>query len=210
MFAIFGKKAALLTLLLASLAGSALAQDSDHRTLEDQLLDCNAITDRLEELACYDAVVESLEARAEEEAATSAMVNVKADSSFDSAAAAVVAGGTAVTVSSQTQSSPASGPAADLSNAAVGKENEAVVANDAVEKETKLAPFDATIVDVWRTQDDRFAVKLDNGQTWRETAGSRVTIPKKGWTVTVTKSRFSGYRMKIENRKRLASVRLAE
>jgi hypothetical protein len=210
MFAIFGKKAALLTLLLASLAVSALAQDGDRKNLEDRLLECNAIADRLEELACYDAVVESLEARTEEEASTSVMDDVKADSSVNSAAAVVVTGGAAVTVSSQTQRSTASVPVANPDDATAGKEKEDVVANDAIEKETKLTPFDATIVDVWRTQDDRFAVKLDNGQIWRETAGSRITVPKKGWTVKVTKSRFSGYRMEIENRKRLASVRLVD
>ena len=77
-----------------------------------------------------------------------------------------------------------------------------------VEKKEEFESLQATVVRAWKNPTDgRFAVELDNGQTWRETSGSRSLMPKQGKTVEITKSRFGGYRMKIEGIKRLASVR---
>ncbi len=231
MFAIFRKMSIALLFILAGAAVSVAAQDENVRTLKDRLLDCNGITDRLEELACYDAIVDSLDESAAEEATeTESTVAVQAEPAVSPAAVivpvVVATESVAATASSTPAISPSETAAASSVPAAVSRSTveprpaaETVVAEAAnatkddtestmTRKAPKFESFEATIVDVWRTADDRFAVKLDNGQTWRETAGSRITIPKKGWTVEVRKANFGGYRMKIENRKRLASVKL--
>jgi len=235
MFGIFEKKSIALIFILAGAAVPVAAQGDTGRTLKERLLDCNDITDRLDELACYDAIVDSLDenpvaevaepdatmAVQTETAVSSALIIVPAAVATESAAA------TAPRAISADHDSPDAAVAAAVP-AQVSRDTarpqvvaETVVVEDSkatredsdseqVRKAPKFEPFEATIVDVWRTADDRFAVKLDNNQTWRETAGSRITIPKKGWTVKVTKGSFGGYRMKIENRKRLASVRLQD
>lgn len=215
MFAISGKMLTMLALVLAGAAVPASAQERSNQVLKDRLLACDRISDRLEELACYDAIVDSLDEDKAAETTTSDSAAVQAEQAVTPATvlvpAAIAAESVAETASlapSAVSSPSETVPVAVQSDA----ENEPaaidVAESEETRKEPNFEPFEAIIVDVWRTVDDRFAVKLDNGQTWRETAGSRITIPKKGWIVEVTKARFGGYRMKIENRKRLASVKL--
>ena len=63
------------------------------------------------------------------------------------------------------------------------------------------------IVRVWERHDGRFTVKLNNGQYWRETEGTRVGIPDVGDEVTVSRGLFGSYRMKIDGISRVAWVR---
>lgn len=65
----------------------------------------------------------------------------------------------------------------------------------------------ATIVRAWRNHDGRFSVELNNGQVWRETQGTRVGMPKEGKSVEIFEGRFGGYRMRIEDIRRIAWVR---
>ena len=68
-------------------------------------------------------------------------------------------------------------------------------------------PHEAEIVEVRMHHDGRFSVRLDTGEVWRETEGSRIRTPKPGQWVEVYKGTTGGYRMKIEGRPKLAWVR---
>ena len=107
-----------------------------------------------------------------------------------------------------------------------GRDSMQSKAEEEEEEEEKL-PLEmrATIVRSWRNNDGRFSVELDNGQTWRETQGSRVAgpsdnnlvwggrnasgagLPREGRSVEVFEGRFGGYRMRIEGITQLAHVR---
>jgi len=77
-----------------------------------------------------------------------------------------------------------------------------------VEKKEEIRSIQATIVNAWPTVDGRFEVRLDNGQVWRETEGTRrMRLPKEGSSVVISKGRLGSYRMKIGNDNRLAAVR---
>ena len=65
----------------------------------------------------------------------------------------------------------------------------------------------ATITGVTEHHDGRFSVKLDNGQVWRETQGSKVGIPEAGARVELKHGRFGGYRMNIDGLYRTAWVK---
>lgn len=76
-----------------------------------------------------------------------------------------------------------------------------------VVEDDKPLSISATIVRSWRNHDGRFSVELDNGQIWRETQGTRVGFPKEGKSVEVFEGRFGGYRMRIEDIRKIAWVR---
>lgn len=107
-------------------------------------------------------------------------------------------------VASSADAPSANAPSVGLPSASVSARPES--------KETKqdVEVIKATIVRSWRTTDGHFAVELDNGQVWRETAGTRVGQPKVGRSVEISNGRFGGSRMKIENMPSLAWVRRAE
>jgi hypothetical protein len=87
-------------------------------------------------------------------------------------------------------------------------------ANQKVEvqkKENEIDSIHATIVEVWPTIDNRFEVRLDNGQVWRETELTRIERkPRVGSAVRITRASLGGFRMKIGNDNRLAAVRRTE
>lgn len=70
-----------------------------------------------------------------------------------------------------------------------------------------MESISATIEDVWPTIDDRFEVRLDNGQVWRETTNTRVRMPKPGSNVEISRASLGSFRMKVNNDNRLAGVR---
>jgi hypothetical protein len=85
------------------------------------------------------------------------------------------------------------------------------VAEQKAEVQTTVQEIDtihATIAEVWSTIDDRFEVRLDNGQVWRETELTRRTrMPEVGSTVRITRASLGSFRMKIGNDNRLSAVR---
>ncbi len=104
----------------------------------------------------------------------------------------------------------AAAPAAPAAPAAVSQVS-APPADAEEFKENNVAGSDLTgggvIVRVWERHDGRFTVKLNNGQHWRETEGTRVGIPDVGDEVTVSRGLFGSYRMKIDGIARVAWVR---
>lgn len=79
--------------------------------------------------------------------------------------------------------------------------------NDLDDQDPAVESIRARITQVWRTNDGRFAVRLDNGQIWRETQGTRIGMPDEGRTVEISHGRLGGYRMKVDNITRIAWVR---
>lgn len=204
-------------LLLLLLTTAASAQDS---TVTDQrLLACDAIENSAERLACFNEVVESLRSPPAAKATADVVEaqppapgpEVRPESAPEPAArpdAAVVS-----------EAAPGAEPGKD-NPASVTYEAQAPKAQPAPVKpatrvtETRKTTADLTgsahIERVWQNLDGRFTVRLDNGQVWRETEGSRVGIPDAGASVKITRSLFGSYRMKIDGIPQLAWVRQTE
>lgn len=118
----------------------------------------------------------------------------------------------------QTVTAPAE-PAADVSPSVAAATGSAVSQAPAPQADAEVykenvAPSndgdltgEGVIVRVWERHDGRFTVKLNNGQYWRETEGTRVGVPDVGDVVTVTRGLFGSYRMKIDGISRVAWVR---
>jgi len=217
------KMAALVAAAIVSFVGSAAegALDDAQNQTEERLLACDSISDPAEKMACFNGVVERLKESNAVPAAESPSAPTPAS---DTTAATAAASATAVAIPAA-PSEPE--PAADLhSSTGAGTPVEPTAAADTAEdnfgiedvkvetaeprkeeEKEEIKSVQATITDVWTTIDGRFEVRLDNGQVWRETSGSRIKMPIAGSIVQIKKGRLGSYRMKIGNDNRLAFVR---
>jgi hypothetical protein len=216
----------LASVLLVLAATSSEAQDV--QATDERLLECDALADSAERLACFNRVVENLRPAAPPPPATD---NVPAAEPVIPEAPAEPA-----TLRPETGSevpdvpSPAPtvvGPAVDETMPAAEMPGEIPAERMATpppappesrvaeapqpakpaKQKQKRPTGDAVVVDVWEQVDGRFTVRLDNGEVWRETEGTRVGMPDVGASVTVTRGLFGSYRMKIEGIARVAWVR---
>ena len=169
-------------LLTIASAAPASAQVLAEGVVTKQLLLCDDVIEVSERLTCFNAIVDSLKAAPIVPAAR------KPAESVSVSEAPVVA-------------STAAPETDDFGS-------EGVASRSTREKKSSVVDnIEATIVRSWKNYDERFSVELDNGQIWRETQGTRVGQPKVGKSVKITKGRWGGYRMKVENIKRIAWVR---
>lgn len=192
--------------------GLAFAQDGDQAETADRLIACDDIDDVSERLACFDAVVNEMKEssaavddRSEQGAVPEETVEVPAPEPAPAAVPAVVE---AVPVEAEspppetTESADEPGISIDVREAPpTGKIPLGLQGAD------EEGTVHATIVKIQRMFDGRFTLTLDNGQSWRETQGSRVGMPKVGQSVEIFEGRMGGYRMRIENIPQLAWVR---
>ena len=214
--------AAIIVLVVISVAAPARAQDDVQNGTTERLLACDAIADLTEKLVCFNDIVDGLKKNLAAPAGGSASaITPTAVPPLSDAIGTTVAAPLAATVAvarepaAEIDASPPTGaavaPAASSDAVADEVDRESVEIDTARqendEKENEEVSIQATIVDSWRTADRRFEVELDNGQIWRETSGSRIGLPKIGKSVKISEGRFGGYRMKVENIKRQAYVR---
>ena len=171
-------------LLTIAGAAPAVAQVLAEGEVTKQILLCDDVVEVSERLACFNAIVDSLEAAPIVPAAKNPAASVSISE------APVVASTAAPEIDD------------------FGSEGIASRSNKEKEEESSVVDtIEATIVRSWKNHDERFSVELDNGQIWRETQGTRVGQPKAGKSVKITKGRWGGYRMKVENIKKIAWVR---
>ncbi len=198
------KMAAVLPLMLAAIASQASPQVGNLAGLVDRLLVCDGIVELSRRLACYDVIAENLKQNratvTNPQAEESLPAEIHADNPTTAGDTPAVATATAVP-RSYTDNSRAD------ETFGFNVETRESAEQKGTRKKEEIKSVQAKITRVWGTSDGRFAVELDNGQRWRETSGSRIGMPKAGRSVEISKSRFGGYRMKIERIKRLASVR---
>ena len=166
---------------IASFA-SAVAQGLAEGEIAERLLVCDDVDDQTERLTCFNAIVDNLKI---------APVVPAAKNPSES-----------VSVSEAPVVAPAAAPDIDDFG------SEGIASRSSQEEESSAVDnIEATIVRSWRNHDGRFSVELDNGQIWQETQGTRVGLPKVERSVKISTGRWGGYRMKIDNIKRIAWVR---
>lgn len=198
------KVAAVLPLMLAGIATQASPQVDKLAGLVDRLLVCDSIVELSRRLACYDVIAENLKQN---------RATVTNSQSEETLPAEILAANPTSADDAPAVSSATAVPRPDTDKSRVDEtfgfsvETRESTEQKSVRKKEEIKSIQAKITRVWGTSDGRFAVELDNGQRWRETSGSRIGMPKAGRSVEISKSRFGGYRMKIERIKRLASVR---
>lgn len=185
-------------------AAPARAQDGAQNGTTERLLACGVMTDPTEKLACFNAVVESLKQNPAAPSANSPSASVPSSVSSPAARTTTTAPG----------APPPVAPVASTVTPATVVDDfgrDSIMAKTAKKKDKEekkdVEPIQATIVHSWKIIGGRFAVRLDNGQVWRETEGTKVGFPKEGRTVKISKGRLGGYRMKIEQITRVAWVR---
>ncbi|MDH3533037.1 MAG: hypothetical protein OEO82_08910, partial [Gammaproteobacteria bacterium] len=71
-------------------------------------------------------------------------------------------------------------------------------------------PCEAKIVKVRLHHDGRFSVRLDNGETWRETRETKMRVPEAGRLVEIFKDGPGGHRMRIKGNPRVAWVKRSD
>lgn len=232
-------------LCVCGISAESSAQVAAEKDTTARLLACDPITDPAEKMACFDAVVKSIQSEADDrpaEVTDSPRPAVAPDSEVaESAAPAEVdaapvarGGATAVAVPAKNpradpQVAPDDAPAeVPVSGAAPGataagspvdvnrqaenyfglEDSQTWEATERVREVLEnMESISATIEDVWPTIDDRFEVRLDNGQVWRETTSTRVRMPKAGSSVEISRASLGSFRMKVNNDNRLAGVR---
>lgn len=220
------KMAALVAAAIVPFGGSAAvgAQDNAQNRTNERLLACAGISDPAEKMACFDAVVEDLKQSPPAPAAELPSATAPAPDTPAATAPAAAALATAIA----TPAAPSEPePAAELQSSTptdtlveptvtsdtvaddfgLEKKNVKTAEQKEEEKKEEFRSVQATIVRSWHIADGRFAVELDNGQVWHATEVYRVGLPGVGRSVEIFEGRFGGYRMRIENIKRLAWVR---
>jgi hypothetical protein len=209
--------------LSALVAGAALAPvaaaQSDTDATAEQLLQCDAITQPAEKLECVNAVIESVKSSraAGQRPETAAGDATPTDSSSPGETLPAAAR------DGRAPATPATAPAPQRATSDRAQQGNDVLetiavpsvvhqaatdrAESARENRPASIPFEATIVSVKTYSDGRFLVRLDNGERWRETQGTKVRTPKAGRTVEVYEGSLGGLRMKIEGVPQTAWVR---
>ncbi len=230
---LLAKSGALLavTFVWIGLTNPVWSQDASQSATNDRLLACNAITDPTEKLECFAAVVRELEQDTEVPGAVPPSAEPTQMMPEPAASPAPVAAAAAAPiVSSAPESKPQpdadAGEKSSTAIVATNSSSEADVSTVSGEKYfglkrdllgvitaadlealNNLDFISATIVEVWSTIDNRFEIRLDNGQIWRETDGTRVRIPKVRSAVRISRGSLGSYRMKVDNNNRQAGVR---
>ncbi len=219
----YAKRSAIKTVVLISTAmvtvGGPIvtgAQDSAQDNTDERIRACGSIEDTTERMDCFNAVVEGLNEGSDapdapqndaNAAPAAATIEPAADSAAVTPSVASPAGAAATSATAASTTTPAT--EADE----IGPEDKKAADAGQKEKEQKAeseaASVHGTIVRSEKSGRNHFVVVLDNGQVWEETDGSRrMGLPKVGMPVKVYKGGFGGgYRMKIGNDNRIASVR---
>ena len=208
------------------------AQNDTQNEIDERLLACADISDTAERMACFDDVVKGLKRGTESpevaDAESIAAPPAPAES-LSEVSAPIAAGAAASSIPSAsagataTESSNATPPAAprDVGSAEASPDSaveefgleDQIARADKKEKmqkadESEAGSVRATSVSSAKSGEYHFVVRLDNGQVWEETDGSRrLGLPRVGMPVEVYKGRFGGYRMKIGDNNRVAWVR---
>ena len=205
------KSAATLAVAMMAICGfnTVHAQDGAQSETNERLLACDGMTDPVEKMACFNAVVENLKESPAAPAAESP--TAVAPDSIAPAVIAPAAGATAAATPA-TPAEPAVTSDTMVDNFGLDGARTNTAAQKEEKKKDEFRSVQATIVRTWRIvdprlADDRFAVELDNGQVWQATEMHRVGLPKVGRSVEILKGRFGGYRMKIDGIKKPARVR---
>ena len=183
--------------------GEAHAQIDNNNT-DQRLMVCSAIANVRDRLACYESVAESI--KAGDETDIEDIQSEVPDVVMETAPPPAVKRVPAMPPATESRSAPVADERADLP---VVPEAVAPRARAPQSRDTGNGDLTGTsvVARVWENHDGRFTVKLDNGQYWRETEGTRVGIPEVGQAVKVTRSLFGSYRMKIDGIPRTAWVR---
>ncbi len=221
MFA-YAKRSASKTVVVLSAAivaiGGPMVTAAQDKT-DERIRACGEVEDAAERMECFNALVESVnESPAEPDVsavnAAPAAAATATKPATDTAAAA--------TSAAPAEQSPA--PAAATSATATATTSPATEADDfgledsmaaeaeqqEKEEQKKSEPesIHSTITRSQKSGLNHFVVRLDNGQIWEETDGSRrMGLPKVGLPVEINRGRFGGYRMKIGNDNQIAWVR---
>ena len=197
-----------LALLVTLIPVRPVAADVANEQMTEQLLTCEEIAAPTERLRCLDAVLESLKSGASQPTLPGAVD--AADVASAEATPPVVA---APPVSTQQVEAP---PVAEEDRGLIETVEAPSVSSseDRYRRDEKTniyehapIPFHATIVSVKTHHDGRFSVQLDNGETWRETQGTRVRTPRRGRSVEVYEGTLGGLRMRIDGVPQSAWVR---
>lgn len=232
---LLAKSGALLavTFVWIGLTNPVWSQDASQSATNDRLLACNAITDPTEKLECFASVVRELEQDTEVPGAappSAEPIGMMPEPAASPAPAAAAAAAAAPIVSSAPESKPQpdadAGEKSSTAIVATNSSSEADVSTGSGEKYfglkrdqlgaitvaelealNNLDFISATIVEVWSTIDNRFEIRLDNGQVWRETDGTRVRTPKVRSAARISRGSLGSYRMKVDNNNRQAGVR---
>ncbi len=201
-------------LLTMASAAPAVAQVLAEGEVTNQILLCDDVVEVSERLACFNAIVDSLKAAPIVPAAKNPAESVSiseapvVEPTVESTAAPEIDDFGGEDVASKSASSEAPVVASTAASEIDDFGSEGIASKSTKEEESSVVDnIEATIVRSWKNYDERFSVELDNGQIWRETQGTRVGQPKVGKSVKITKARWGGYRMKVENIKRIAWVR---
>ncbi len=216
------------TVMLAVAVVPANAQENSAADTNEQLLSCRGITDQVERIACFDAVVEDLpDISAAADLPPSEPRPASIAEAPDTIAPAAAAGSaTLVITDGPSDSFPAAGvnaapaavetdssdsPAAAIASFGLNGEKEKPSNEKVSKKEYEIESIEAAIVAAWKTIDNRFEVRLDNGQVWRETERTRIqNLAREGVKVRITEGALGSYKMKFGNNNRLAGVRRTE
>ena len=196
------KLTAVIFLTLLCIVDSSVARAQDDAATSNRLLACDALEEPAARLECFNSVVEGLKDPAEPPPAPEvrpapAPVARTPAAAPEPAPAPVFEPAPASVPEPQAEPAPRPAPVA-----ATPQQD----AKPAV-KEPRDATGPARIDRVWENHDGRFTVRLDNGEVWRETQGTRVGIPDVGATVEISRSLFGSYRMKIDGIPTIAWVR---
>lgn len=193
-----------LILCLLAAATSAAAQDKPRETtVEGAVAACGSIADPKARLACFDSLASAVTKTEEKTEATIAPSSPDETSPGESPRPSA---GIDQPQSAGRVPSAGSDLATNDKKPAAGDKAEAdrkfliiPKADDRKFQAVRPSPFTAVITGVVRRQ-DKFYVRLDNGETWKQTSSVRPRTPKIGMTVTFTKGRLGGWFAKFDDR----------
>ncbi len=184
----------------------AHAQSPREATLEEAFAACSAIKDRSSRLECFDSLANAVD-----------------DNSRDDADAPEPAAAPRATIAPKPQPSvepvpapapepsvrPITPPVAPAPAEAPAKEKKFLIIpkEDPRAQAVRPSPFTATITKV-TLRNNKLYIRLDNGETWKQTSRSRPRLPKVGMTVEFTRGIAGGWFAKFGNRRGKTSMTL--
>ena len=218
---IYRKRSAAITAVAIAIAIGCpivtVAQDNAQDETDERIRACGKIENATERMDCFNTVVEDLDEGSDVADASPSDVDAAAAASASEIAVVSEAAATTTAPSTAAGASAAASATSGVSSASeiddFGLEEQKAAEAKQKEKEQKaeneVASVQSTIVRSDPSGLNHFVVVLENGQVWEETDGSRrIGLPKVGMPVEVYKGGFGGgYRMKIGNDNRIASVR---
>jgi len=210
----------IVAIAIATAIGSPIvtvAQDNAQDETDERIRACGEIENATERMDCFNSVVEDLDEGSDVADATPSVVDaapaasVSEIAAVSEAAATTTAPSTAAGASAAASATSAASPASEVDDFGLEEQKAAEARQKEKEQKAEIeaASVHGTIVRSEKSGRNHFVVVLDNGQVWEETDGSRrMGLPKVGMPVEVYKGGFGGgYRMKIGNDNRIASVR---